>query len=154
MLSPKESGGTTEAPIGKTIALKSSGSKNYVNATTTDAHRRLMANSTASTATAQQFTVVDAGGGLIALKSKANSKYVCADKQLDVTNWNLAANRTAIGAWEKFTWVANSDGTVSLKANGNGKYVCADKNLGSIDWPLAANRTAIGGWEKFTVEIK
>ncbi len=103
------------------------------------------------------FVVNDTGnnsgapiGSTIALKAKVNGKYVCADKYLDATNWNLAANRTAVGAWEKFVVVDAGGGLIALKANANNKYVCADKYLDAANWKLAANRTAIGAWEKFT----
>jgi len=89
-------------------------------------------------------------GSTIALKAAVNGKYVCADQYLDSVNWVLAANRTAVGAWEKFVVVDAGGGLIALKANANNKYVCADQYLDAANWKLAANRTAIGAWEKFT----
>ncbi|MEO0793973.1 MAG: hypothetical protein AAFX93_02360 [Verrucomicrobiota bacterium] len=89
-------------------------------------------------------------GQTVALKSVGNGKYVAADRGLDAINWPLAANRTAVGAWEKFQVVDAGGGLIALKANGNGKFVASDQFLSSINWPMAANRTAVGAWEKFT----
>ncbi|ADE54017.1 beta-agarase [Coraliomargarita akajimensis] len=85
-------------------------------------------------------------GQTIALKAKANNKYVCADN-VDPVNRTLWANRTAVGGWEKFVVVDAGGGLIALKANANGKYVSSDPGL---NWSLAANRTAISGLEKFT----
>ncbi len=107
------------------------------------AERLLVANVTATTPTDwEKFTVVDAGGGLVALRCVANNLYVCAESGGGAT---MRANRAAIGAWEKFTWIDNADGTASLLANINARYACSEGS------GVIANRTAIGPWEKFTV---
>jgi type 1 glutamine amidotransferase len=102
----------------------------------------LIANSTTA-GTAQRFDVVDLGGGNVALRSKANGLYVCAENG---GNSPLIANRAAIGLWETFQRITNSDGSVSFRAAVNGRYVAAE-NAGAA--ALIANRTAIGSWEKF-----
>jgi hypothetical protein len=94
-------------------------------------------------AATEGYGVVDAGGGLIALKSSATGKYVCAENAGAAP---LVADRDAIGGWEQFTLVQNPDGSVALRAAVNGKYVCAD-NAGAS--PLIANRDAVGPWESF-----
>ncbi|QBG48091.1 right-handed parallel beta-helix repeat-containing protein [Verrucomicrobia bacterium S94] len=144
--------GTTSVPVGSTVIVSASGNGMNVWANGgTGGSSENWPLQAASTGTGDwvRYTVVDAGGGYIALKSSANGKYVCADKGLDSSHWPLAANRTEIGNWEKFIWINNSDGTFSLKSKGSGKYVCADRNLDANRWPLVANRTEIGSWEKF-----
>ncbi|GIF75937.1 GH25 family lysozyme [Asanoa siamensis] len=92
---------------------------------------------------AEQFEQVDAGGGMVAFRSRANGRYVTAESRGTAP---LVANRTAVGPWERFTVLTNADGTISLRANANGAYVTADRAGAG---PLIANRTAIGAWEKF-----
>lgn len=92
----------------------------------------------------EEFSVVDAGGGFIALRARVNNRYVTAES---AGTKPLIANRTAIGPWEKFRFVANADGSVSLLANVNNKYVSTDSSAGTN--PLIANRAAIGPLEKF-----
>ncbi|MGV9212802.1 lectin [Micromonospora sp. RB23] len=95
------------------------------------------------TSASETFTVVDAGGGLVALRSSRTGKYVCAEQAGAAA---LVADRDAIGGWETFTRVANADGSVSFRSGANGMYVCAqDAGAGA----LIANRTAIGPWESF-----
>jgi hypothetical protein len=80
---------------------------------------------------------------LIALKSMANGKFVCAEnKGADP----LIANRDAVGDWESFDLVDLGNNRVSLKAVINNKYVCAE-NKGAL--PLIANRGSVGEWETF-----
>ncbi|MEV4532707.1 PQQ-dependent sugar dehydrogenase [Asanoa sp. NPDC049518] len=102
----------------------------------------LIANKTTA-GTTERFDVVDLGGGNIALRSRANSMFVCAENAGAAA---LVANRAAAGSWETFTLVRNSDGSESLRATVNGMYVAAE-NSGAGS--LIANRTAIGPWEKF-----
>jgi alpha-L-fucosidase 2 len=104
----------------------------------------LIASATAAGAT-ERFDLVDLGGGNVALRSRANNMYVCAE---GAGAQPLIANRTAVGPWETFTRMNNGDGTISLRATVNNKYVVAD-NAGAA--ALIANRDAIGPWEKFTL---
>jgi beta-glucosidase len=88
----------------------------------------------------EQFDEIDLGGGAIALRSHANSRYVTA-----APGASLIANATTAGAQQTFHLVRNADGSVSLTA-ADGSYVCAE-NAGAA--PLIANRPAIGAWEEF-----
>jgi glucose/arabinose dehydrogenase len=127
---------------GSGTSLRAGANNQYV--TALDATTPLIADS-ASIGPAQQFDVVDLGGGKVALKAKANGQFVCAENS---GAQPLVANRASAGSWETYTLVRNADGTVSLLAQANGKYVTAE-NSGTQ--PLIANRTAIGPWEKFTL---
>jgi hypothetical protein len=81
--------------------------------------------------------------GVVALRSRANNLYVCAD---NAGADPLIANRTAIGQWEQFDRIDLGNGDTALRARVNGRYVCAE-NAGNN--PLIANRTAAGPWEAF-----
>jgi beta-glucanase (GH16 family) len=93
----------------------------------------------------EMFTVVDAGGGLIALRS-SNGLYVSADTNI-AAYAPLVANRPTFSTWEKFTWTDVGTGQVTLRASTNGKYVSADLNRSAN---LVADRTTAQGWETFT----
>jgi hypothetical protein len=127
---------------GTTVSLKAMANGKYVTAGTNP----LIANS-ATVGTAQQYAVVDAGGGNIALRALANNQYVCAD---NAGASPLIANRTAVGPWETFTEVDAGNGNSALFAMADSKYVCAD-NAGAS--ALIANRTAVGSWETFTAAV-
>ncbi|MFG3300590.1 GH25 family lysozyme [Micromonospora chersina] len=81
----------------------------------------------------------------IALRARANSRYVVAES---AGAKPLIANRTAVGLWEQFDVVDAGGGFVALRARANGRYVVAE-SAGAKS--LIANRTSIGAWEKFTV---
>ncbi|WP_238008226.1 PQQ-dependent sugar dehydrogenase [Dactylosporangium sp. AC04546] len=131
-------GGTN--PGTPVVNLKSLTNNLYVSAP--NATTALIANSS-TVGLAQQFDLVDLGGGKVALRSKANNMFVCAE---NAGANPLVANRAAAGAWETFILIRNADGSESLQAQVNGMYVVAENNgAGS----LIANRTAIGPWEKF-----
>ncbi|WP_256012802.1 DUF4832 domain-containing protein [Desertivirga xinjiangensis] len=89
----------------------------------------------------ETFTVVDAGGGKIALKSM--NKYVSSENG---ATSGITCNRTSISDWEKFEWIVSADGKISLRGN-NGKYISSE-NGESV---MKCNRTTIGGWEKFAL---
>ena len=91
----------------------------------------------------EKYTIVDAGGGLVALRAGSTGKYVCAEQAGAAA---LVANRDTIGSWETFTQVTNADGSASFRSNANGKYVCAE-NAGT--GALIANRATNGLWESF-----
>jgi hypothetical protein len=80
---------------------------------------------------------------IVSLRSRANSRYVCADNAGAAP---LIANRTAIGAWEQFDLLDAGGGNVALRAHANSQLVCAE-NAGAS--ALIANRTAVGAWETF-----
>ncbi len=129
------SGNTSTVPIGQTIWLRGINNQ-YVsgeNGTTA-----MNCNRT-SPGTWEQFTVVDAGGGKIALRSM--SKYVSSENGAAA----ITCSRTTIGDWEKFDWVTNADGKVSFRGN-NGRYISS----GNGTTAMTCNRTTISGWEAFT----
>ncbi|WP_329100375.1 carbohydrate-binding protein [Micromonospora sp. NBC_01699] len=131
--------GGTPPPTGGT-ALRAMANNQYVTAGTAP----LIANST-TVGTAQQFDVVAVGSGNVALRSRLNNQFVCAENAGAAA---LVANRPSAGAWETFTQVSNSDGTVSFRATVNNSYVSAENGGAGA---LIANRPTIGPWEKFTL---
>ena len=135
------------APVGQVIWLRANANNLYVSADQNLANTQLVANRTTpgGTGSWEQFTVVDAGGGLIALRA-SNGMYVSADTNV-AAYAPLIANRTTIQGWEMFTWTDAGAGQVTLKANTNGLFVSADQNRSSY---LVADRPTAGGWETFT----
>jgi hypothetical protein len=142
---PFTSGGGSGAPVGHTIWLKATNNNNYVSARIDQTNSPLEANVTQVQAW-EQFDVVDAGNGLIALRAHANNNYVSARK--DQTNSPLQAVATQVQAWEEFTWLPQSNGTVALQAVANNNYVSARTD--QTNTPLDANVTQIQQWEQFT----
>ena len=132
------------APLGQTIWLRANANNLYVSADQNLANVQLIANRTTPQGW-EMFTIVDAGGGLIALRA-SNGKYVSADTNIAAFA-PLVANRTTFSTWEKFTWTDVGTGQVTLRASTNGRYVSADLNRSAN---LVADRTAAGGWETFT----
>ncbi|WP_256758803.1 DUF5703 domain-containing protein [Cohnella sp. WQ 127256] len=126
-------------PIGQMIAFTAIINGKFVCADSAGASP-LIANAPAAGGW-EQFTVVDAGGGAIALRAAVNNLYVTASSSA-----SLIANSSTIGTAQKFIWINNSDGTFSLQAVVNNQYVCAE-NAGVA--ALIANRASIGPWEKF-----
>ncbi|GAA3599626.1 discoidin domain-containing protein [Nonomuraea rosea] len=131
----------TTPAAGAFIALRSHANNQFVTAGNGSS---LIANG-GSPGTAQQFERVNLGNGNIALRSRSNSQYVCAEA---AGAQPLIANRTAIGPWETFALITNPNGSISLRAQANNQYVCAE---GAGAQPLIANRTAIGPWEMFDI---
>ena len=126
---------TTGVPIGQTIWLKGS---NGLYASSENGTQAMRCNRTSVQAW-EQFTVVDAGGGKIALTSQ--SKYVSSENGTQAMN----CNRATVGDWEKFDWVVNGNGTISLRGS-NAKYVSSENGTQA----MTCNRTTVGGWEQFT----
>jgi hypothetical protein len=126
-------------PVPAGTALRSRANNKFVST----AAGNLIASATTAATNAERFDIVTLTGGNVALRSKANGQYVCAENS---GNNPLIANRAAVGSWETFTRINNSDGTVSFRATVNSRYVTAE-NAGAA--ALIANRTAIGPWEKF-----
>ncbi|GCE24139.1 glycoside hydrolase family 30 beta sandwich domain-containing protein [Dictyobacter kobayashii] len=139
-----QAGGGSGAPIGKTIWLNATNG-NYVSARIDQSNNPLNASATQVQAW-EEFDVIDAGNGLIALKSHANGDYVST--RIDQSNNPLDASATQVQAWEEFTWLPQSDGTIALQAQANGDYVSARTDQNNT--PLEAMVTQIQGWEKFT----
>jgi beta-glucanase (GH16 family) len=133
----KASTGST-APIGATVTLKGS---NNLYVSSENGTAATQCNRTTAQAW-EQFTVVDAGAGKIALR--AMNKYVSSENGTQA----ITCNRTTIGDWEKFDWVVNADGKISLRGN-NGRYISSENGTQA----MTCNRTTIGGWEAFTSTI-
>ncbi|WP_433604102.1 glycosyl hydrolase family 95 catalytic domain-containing protein [Dactylosporangium sp. CA-139114] len=131
--------GTAPPPAGS--ALRARVNTRYVTAGA-GGTSPLVATGTA-VGTAEQFDVVDLGGGLIALRARVNGQFVCAE---NAGANPLVADRAQAGSWETFRLIRNADRSVSLQATVNGRYVTAE-SAGAA--PLIANRDAIGPWEKF-----
>ncbi len=126
------------APLNQVIWLRANANNQYVSADQNLPNVQLIANRpSAGTAGGwESFTVVDAGGGLIALRA-SNGRYVAADSGL-AAYAPLVANRTAISTWEKFTWTDVAGGQVTLRASTNTRFVSADLNRSAN---LVADRT-------------
>ncbi|MCF6405105.1 T9SS type A sorting domain-containing protein [Chitinophaga filiformis] len=131
---PQNPNEPSKAPIGKTIWLK--GSNNlYVsseNGTTAMNCNRPEVQGW------EQFLVVDAGNGKIALSSQG--KYVTSANGAAA----MTCDRTTIQGWEQFTWIVNADNTISLQGN-NGMYVSSENGEKAMN----CNRPSIQGWETF-----
>ena len=131
-------GNPGNAPIGQVIWLR--GNNNlYVSGE--NGEQPMNCNRTTAQAW-ENFTVVDAGGGKIALRSKG--QYMSSENGQQPIN----CNRPGIQDWEKFTWISNSNGTISLQGN-NGAYICSENGV----QPMTCTRTAIGGWESFNYGV-
>lgn len=133
----------TGPPIGQTITLKGFNGL-YVNG---ENGTQAMHCDSYSVLPAEQFLVVDAGGGKIALQSL--SKYVSSENGTQP----ITCNRATYGVTELFTWVNNTDGSISLMGN-NGKYVSDEQGLGILGLGLQAmtcNRATASSWEEFGV---
>ncbi len=131
-------------PIGKTIWLQTTNNNEYVS-TRTDQTNSPLEAIVMQMQGWEQFVVVDAGGGKVALRSLANNLYVSA--RSDVTNVPLRAVASTIAGWEQFTWLPQSNGTIALQAGVNGLYVSARTD--QTNTPLNASAAVIQGWEQF-----
>lgn len=124
------------APIGQTITLKGS---NGLYVSGEDGTQAMNCNRTTAQAW-EQFLVVDAGNGKVALQSMA--QYVSSENGVKA----ITCNRPTFGAWETFTWVNNADGTISLQGN-NGDFVSSENGA----QPMTCTRTTAQAWEEFRV---
>jgi GH18 family chitinase len=128
---------TTEAPsipVGQTVWLRGFNNQ-YVSSK--NGVGPMWCNATA-VAGWNQFLVVDAGGGKVALQNQ--SLYVSSENGTQA----MTCNRPAVQDWEKFDWIVNTDGTVSLRGS-NGQYVSSENGTQA----MTCNRPTIGGWESF-----
>jgi beta-glucanase (GH16 family) len=134
-------------PIGQTIWLRAAANNAFVSADPSlGAFAPLAANHAAMGAT-EQFQVVDAGSGFIALRA-SNGRFVAADLNRGAFA-PLVADRTAIADWERFQWVELAGGSIALRGRITTRYVAADLNRGAHA-PLVSDRTAINTWETFS----
>lgn len=86
----------------------------------------------------EQFTVVDAGGGKIALRSMA--KYVSSENGVAA----ITCSRTTIGDWERFDAIALPDGKVAFRGN-NGAFISSENGTQA----MTCTRPTASGWEAF-----
>jgi len=128
---------------GNTYSLKALVNGKYVTAPNGGTNA-LIAQS-AAVGTAEQFQIVDMGGGNIALLAQINSNYVSADNDGASP---LIANRTGAGSWETFTEFDAGNGNIAIRAMNDGKYVDAANGGAS---PLIADSASIGTPETFSV---
>jgi hypothetical protein len=128
------SGGT--APIGQTVTLKGINNQ-YVNCQ--NGLQPMTCNSAIAQAW-EQFTIVDAGAGKVALR--AQGKYVSSENGTQA----ITCNRTTIGDWEKFDWVPTADGKVTFRGN-NGKFISSENGTQA----MTCTRATASGWEAFGV---
>lgn len=127
---------TTTAPIGQNITLKG-----FNNQYVSSENGTQPMNCNRPTASGwETFTVEDAGGGKIALRSQ--SKYVSSENGTQA----ITCNRLTVGDWEKFDWVVNADGKISLRGS-NGLYISSENGTQA----MTCNRPSISGWEAFGV---
>jgi beta-glucanase (GH16 family) len=124
------------APIGQTITIM--GNNNQF-ASSENGTQAMNCNRPVAQAW-EQFLVVNAGGGKIALQSQGH--YVSSENG----TMAITCNRTTFGAWEEFTWVDNPDGTFSLKGN-NGDFISSENGLQA----MTCTRTSASLWEDFRV---
>ncbi|WP_183572087.1 family 16 glycosylhydrolase [Mucilaginibacter sp. X5P1] len=127
---------TSGPPIGQTITLKGFNG-DYVSSE--DGTQAMTCTRTVAQGW-EQFLVVDAGNGKIALESQG--KYVSSENG----TMPITCNRTSYGAWEEFTWGTNPDGTITLQGN-NGDYISSEDGTQA----MTCNRTTASGWESFGV---
>jgi len=127
---------TTGPPIGQTITLKGS---NGLYVSGENGTVPMDCNRTTAQAW-EQFLVVDAGNGQVALQSM--SKYVSSENGVNP----ITCNRASFGGWEVFNWISNPDGTISLQGS-NGKFVSSENGTQA----MTCNRATAQGWEEFSV---
>ncbi|WP_121808315.1 glycoside hydrolase family 30 beta sandwich domain-containing protein [Mucilaginibacter kameinonensis] len=132
----QSSGSSSGAPIGSTITLKGFNNQYVSSENGTQAM-----NCNRPTASAwEQFLVVDAGAGKIALQSMG--KYVSSENGTQA----ITCNRTTYGDWEKFDWIPTTDGKVTLRGN-NGKFISSENGTQA----MTCTRATASGWEAFGV---
>lgn len=135
---------TNSAPLGQTIWLQTTNNNQYVSTRMDQTNSPLQAIATQVQAW-EEYDVIDAGGGLIALRSHANSLYVSA--RISLTNSPLQAVAASVQAWEQFIWIPQSNGTIALQAAANNSYVSARTD--QTNTPENAQVTVVQGWEQF-----
>jgi hypothetical protein len=106
-------------PVGQTITLKSKATNLFVTAWGFEPCVDVRSSAYA-VETRAEFDVIDAGRGLIALRSHSNNTYwTSKGRGPDI---KIVSSSPDTSAWTKFVWIQNTDGTISLKAK-NGKFV-------------------------------
>lgn len=126
----------TTIPFGTVISLKGFNNK-YVSGL--NGAGSMTCTTTTPTST-ERFTVIDAGGGKVALRSMA--KYVSSENG----TMAITCNRATIGDWEKFDWEVSPDGKIALRGN-NGKYISSENGTTA----MTCTRATASGWEFFSI---
>ncbi len=129
--------------VGNTYSLKSLTNGKYV--TAPNGGTNSLIASSVSVGTAEQFKIVDAGGGNIGLLALVNTQYVCAENN---GTSPLIANRSGVGSWETFTEFDAGGGNIAIRAGNNGNYVTAPNGGANA---LIAQSTTIETTESFSV---
>jgi GH18 family chitinase len=124
------------APIGKTIWLKGF---NNLYVSSEDGDTAGMTCTRPAVQGWEQFLVVDAGNGKIALQN--NGKYVSSENGTK----SITCNRLTIQGWEVFDWISAGPNQVFLRGS-NGLYVSSENGTKA----LTCTRPAPSGWEAFT----
>jgi aryl-phospho-beta-D-glucosidase BglC (GH1 family) len=130
---------STSVPIGQTIWLRGSNLQ-YVSSENGTA---AMICNRPTVGGWEQFTVVDAGSGLIALRG-TNNMYVSSEN----AQRTMQCNRATIGTWERFTWVPSASGTIALRGSNN-LYVSSMNGQSG----MMCDRLTISGWEQFNWNV-
>lgn len=128
--------GTTSIPYGAIVSFKGFNNK-YV---TTKNGAAGMICTDLTVEAPEKFTVIDAGGGKVSLRSQG--KYVSSENGAQF----MTCTRTTAADWEKFDWIVNAQGQVALRGN-NGKYVSSENGTQTMN----CNRAVASGWEYFTI---
>jgi hypothetical protein len=126
----------TTAPIGQTIWLKGF---NNLYVSSEDGDTSGMTCTRTSVQGWEQFLVVDAGNGKIALQN--NGKYVSSENGTKA----ITCNRTSIQGWDVFDWVPVNGTQVFLKGN-NGLYISSENGTKA----MTCTRATPSGWEAFS----
>jgi endoglucanase len=129
----------TRAPIGSLITLRAVSNNAYLSG---ENGTQAVTCTRTTAGTWEQFAVVDAGNGKVALRSQG--KYVSSENGTQA----ITANRTSFGWWETFDWIVNADGTISLGGY-NGRYVSSENGTQAV----TCNRMTISGWEAFRYTV-
>lgn len=132
---PVPGGNNPTVPFGQTITLRGS---NGLYVCSENGVQPMQCNRPAAQGW-EQFTVVNAGGGKVALLNQG--KYVSSENGTQPVN----CNRPAIGPWEQFEWVVNANNTISLRGS-NGRYLSSEGGTQA----MTCNRTTISATEQFT----
>jgi len=120
-------------------------------ASVTGSSDTLQANSASTVTSSDEFTVVNAGDGYVALLSSVTGKYVTVNTGSSDTL--VASTATTIAAAEKFTWeLSTHTGVIGLKSSTTGDYVTVDFDVTGD--PLRATATSLGVAQEFTVGIE
>ncbi|MEQ9052079.1 MAG: T9SS type A sorting domain-containing protein [Marinoscillum sp.] len=131
---PRPSG--SSAPIGQTIWIQGSNGK-FVSS---ENGQSAMNCNRQDPLEWEQFTVVDAGNGKIALRG-SNNRYVSSENG----QAGMQCNRLTFDGWEEFTWVSTGNNTFRLRGNNN-EYVSSEDGNSA----MMCNRPGPGDWETFT----